>query len=253
MANPPGVPVRAMIAEDEPIMRADLLARLARLWPELQIIAGASDGVEALALFAAHRPDVLFLDIEMPGLSGLEVARRLAGAGHIVFLSAHDTYAIAAFDQGAIDYMLKPYEDDRLARCLQRLRQRLDVQPAPMDQLLRELVTAFRPKEYMRWIKASRGSDIELIMVTDVQYFQSDTKYTSVHTCDREALIRRSIKDLAGELDPARFWQIHRSTIVNVEAIEAITRGLAETRVRLRTSRKQLAVSEAYRHLFRHM
>ncbi len=242
-----------MIAEDEPVMRSDLQARLNRLWPELRITAIAADGVEALALFAVHRPDVLFLDIEMPLLSGIEVARRLSGACHIVFLTAHDAYAIEAFDEGAIDYVLKPYQDDRLARCLQRLRRRLEAQPAPVDQLLRDLLSAVRPKEYMRWIKASRGSDIELIMVSDVQYFQSDTKYTSVHTCDREALIRRPIKDLMTELDPARFWQIHRSTIVNVEAIESISRGLSETRVRLRTTRKQLAVSDAYKHLFRHM
>ncbi len=246
-------PASAMIVEDEPIMRSDLQARLARLWPELRISAGASDGVEALSLFAAHRPDVLFLDIEMPRLSGLEVARRLSGSCHIVFLTAYDSYAIAAFDQGAIDYVLKPYDDERIAISLRRLRQRLNLQPAPMELLLRELVSAVRPKEYIRWIKACRGSDVELIMVANVHYFQSDTKYTSVHTCDREALIRRSIKDLVMELDPGRFWQIHRSTIVNVEAIESITRGLAETRIKLRNSHKQLAVSDAYKHLFRHM
>ena len=245
--------VRAMIAEDEPIMRGDLQARLTRLWPELRIVADAADGIEALSLFAAHRPDVLFLDIEMPLLSGLEVARRLSGSCHIVFLTAYDTYALAAFDQGATDYVLKPYQDDRIALSLQRLRQRLSLQPPPMEALLHELVLAMRPKEYIRWIKACRGSDVELIMVADVHYFQSDMKYTSVHTGGREALIRRSIKDLVTELDPGRFWQIHRSTIVNVEAIEAVTRGLAETRVKLRNNRTQLAVSDAYKHLFRHM
>ena len=245
--------VSAMIAEDEPIMRRDLQARLTGLWPELRLLAVAADGVEALTLFAAHRPDVLFLDIEMPLLSGLEVARRLCGSCHIVFLTAYDSYAISAFEQGAVDYVLKPYDDRRIARSLERLRQRLHAQPDSMQALLRELVVAVRPREYIRWIKASRGSDVELIMVADVHYFQSDMKYTSVCTCDREALIRRSIKDLATELDPARFWQIHRSTIVNVEAIEAVTRGLAETRVRLRGTRKQLAVSDAYKHLFRHM
>ena len=133
-------PVSAMIAEDEPIMRSDLQARLTMLWPELRIVAAAADGVEALALFAAHRPDVLFLDIEMPLLSGLEVARRVCGSCHIMFLTAYDTYAISAFEHGAVDYVLKPYDDRRIARSLERLRQRLHVHHTSMESLLRELV-----------------------------------------------------------------------------------------------------------------
>jgi len=246
-------PPSAVIAEDEPILRADLRSRLAKLWPELRLAGAAANGIEALALYDAHRPDVAFLDIEMPGLNGLEVARQLSGRCHVVFITAYDAHALAAFDQGAVDYVLKPYDDGRLALTLRRLRERLALAPPPLDELMRELALVARPKEYLRWIKASHGANVDLIMVGDVQYFQADAKYTSVYTLSKEALIRRSIKELASELDPNGFWQIHRSTIINVEAIESVSRSLAGVSVKLRSRPTRLAVSESYRHIFKHM
>jgi len=245
--------IRAVIAEDEPVLRSDLQTRLARLWPDLHIVGCAEDGIEALALFDAHRPQILFLDIEMPGLNGLQVAQQLSGQCQIVFITAYDNHAIAAFDAGAVDYVLKPYEDNRLALTLRRVKERLSTAPPLMDELVAQVAAAQRPPDYLRWIKASRGSELDLIMVQNVVCFQAEAKYTTVFTDHREAIIRRSIKDLAAALDPNAFWQIHRATIVNVEAIEAITRGLSGVTVKVRARPTRLRVSEAYRHLFRHM
>jgi DNA-binding LytR/AlgR family response regulator len=244
---------KALIAEDEPILRADLQSRLAVLWPELKIVGAAANGIEALAMFDVHTPTILFLDIEMPGLDGLQVAQQLSGRCHIVFITAYDSHAIAAFDAGAIDYVLKPYDDNRLAVALRRLKARLETAPTSMEELMQQLALSQRPKEYLRWIKASRGNEVDIIMVQDVAYFQAEAKYITVFTERRESIIRRSIKDLAAELDPNSFWQIHRSTIVNVEAIESVTKGIAGTTVKLRRRPTRLPVSEAYRHLFRHM
>ena len=244
---------RALVAEDEPVLRADLQSRLETLWPELKIVGLAANGIEALAMFDVHKPAVLFLDIEMPGLDGLQVAQQLSGRCHIVFITAYDSHAVAAFEAGAIDYVLKPYDNSRLAMALRRVKDRLERAPTSMEDLIQQLALSQKPKEYLRWIKASRGAEVDLIMVQDVAYFQAEAKYTTVFTERREAIIRRSIKELAGELDPNCFWQIHRSTIVNVEAIESVTKGIAGTSVKLRARPTRLPVSEAYRHLFRHM
>jgi DNA-binding LytR/AlgR family response regulator len=245
--------VSAVIAEDEPILRADLRSRLELLWPDLELVGQAENGMEALRLFDDHQPDVLFLDIEMPGVNGLQIAQQLSGKCHIVFITAYDSYAAKAFDQGAIDYVLKPYDNTRLALATQRVKQRLTTVPPPMDDLLREILLATRPKEYLRWIKASRGTEVDLIIVGEVCYFQADMKYTCVYTATRESHIRRSIRELAAELDPSTFWQIHRSTIVNVEAIQSVSRTFSEVSVKLRTRREYLPVSNAYKHLFRQM
>jgi DNA-binding LytR/AlgR family response regulator len=244
---------KALIAEDEPILRADLQARLKILWPELKIVAAAANGVEALAMFDVHQPAILFLDIEMPGLDGLQVAQQLSGRCHIVFTTAYDSHAVAAFDAGAIDYVLKPYDNSRLAMALRRLKARLATAPTSMEELIQQLALNTKPKDYLRWIKASRGSEVDLIMVQEVAYFQAEAKYTTVFTDARESIIRRSIKELASKLDPNSFWQIHRSTIVNVEAIESVTKGIAGVSVKLRRRPTRLPVSEAYRSLFRHM
>ncbi len=245
--------VRALIAEDEPVLRADLQARLKALWPELRISGVAANGIEALAMFDVHQPHVLFLDIEMPGIDGLQVAQQVSGQCHIVFITAYDSHAIAAFEAGAIDYVLKPYDDLRLATALRRLKERLASSPMSVEELIQQLALNARPKEYLRWIKASRGSEVDLIMVQDIAYFQAEDKYTTVFTAGREAAIRRSIKELAGELDPNCFWQIHRSTIVNIEAIESVTKSIAGVSVKLRSRPTRLPVSEAFRHLFKHM
>ena len=204
-------------------------------------------------MFDVHQPHVLFLDIEMPGIDGLQVAQQVSGQCHIVFITAYDSHAIAAFEAGAIDYVLKPYDDLRLATALRRLKERLASSPMSMEELIQQLALNARPKEYLRWIKASRGSEVDLIMVQDIAYFQAEDKYTTVFSAGREAAIRRSIKELASELDPNSFWQIHRSTIVNIEAIESVTKSIAGVSVKLRSRPTRLPVSEAFRHLFKHM
>ncbi len=253
-ASKAGLAVTAVIAEDEPVLREQLRSLLATVWPRLHVAAAASDGVEALAMYDQHRPQVMFLDIQMPGLTGLQVAQQLADRCKIVFLTAYDAYAVAAFEQGAVDYVLKPYDSQRLGVAVRRVQERLADAPPPLADLLRDLSAAARPKPFLTWIKASRGNDVDLIMVGDVCYFRSDTKYTSVFTETREALIRASIKELAADLDPSRFWQIHRSTIVNVEAIASVSRTMAGgTVLRLKSRPERLTVSEPYRRLFKHM
>ncbi len=247
-------PSTALIAEDETVLREELRAHLTALWPELQIVALARNGIEALQLLEAHRPEVAFLDIEMPGLTGLEVARQCEGRCHVVFVTAYDAHAVAAFEQGAIDYVLKPYDTARLASTVRRVRQRLDADPVSLSGMLRELAGAAPPRQHLRWINASVGAEVKLITVDEVCYFQADTKYTRVVTADSETLIRRSLKELQDELDPAYFWPIHRSTIVNANAIAGVSRDFrGHLSVKLKARSEKLPVSDANVHLFRQM
>ena len=246
--------IRAIVAEDEAVLRDELCGHLATLWPDLSIVATASNGVEALGLYDRHSPDIMFLDIQMPGLTGLEVARQIEGSCQIVFVTAYDAYAVDAFDRGAVDYLLKPYEPARLMLALRRIRQRLENHRPPPAAVA--AVESARPQErqYLRWINASRGNGVQLITVDEICYFQADAKYTRVVTAAGEALIRRSLKDLSDHLDPARFWQVHRSTIVNVDAIAGVTRNLAgAVQVKLKQRLERLDVSDAHKHLFRQM
>jgi DNA-binding LytR/AlgR family response regulator len=244
----------ALIAEDEAVLREELRAHLAPLWPELRIVGEASNGLEALQLLNRLTPDILFLDIEMPGMTGLEVARQVAGRCHVVFVTAYNAHAVAAFEQGAVDYVLKPYAVQRLALAVSRLRQRIGTDPATLDNLLRELARVVPARNYLRWINASRGQEVGLITVDEVLYFQADTKYTRVVTADGEALIRRPLKELQEELDPACFWPIHRSTIVNANAIAGVTRDFrGRVLVKLKARADRLVVSEAHTHLFKMM
>ena len=261
----------ALIADDEPLLRAQLRARLAALWPEIDDIDEASNGLEALdACTSGRAPDVCFLDIHMPGLSGLEVARRLRAraredgvrAPHLVFVTAYDAYAIEAFAHGAIDYLLKPFEPERLAETIERLKERV-AQPAAEGSdeadVLAQLADRLArlgpsPRQPLQWIKASIGSTVRLIPVEDVLYFHADDKYTRVITVDGEALIRKPIKELVAELDGTRFWQIHRATIVNTRSIAGVVRGLKDSAdLKLKNRPETLIVSRAYLHLFRQM
>ncbi|MGE5089896.1 MAG: LytR/AlgR family response regulator transcription factor [Candidatus Levyibacteriota bacterium] len=244
----------AVLAEDEAVLREELHAKLMRVWPELRIVGEASNGIEALQLLKEHAPDVVFLDVEMPRLTGLEVARQVQGLCHVVFVTAYDAHAVAAFEQGAVDYVLKPFDIARLALAVRRIEQRLGAAPPDLDALLREIAAGRPQRSYLRWINASQGSSVRLIMVDDVCYFQADTGYTSVVTVDGSALIRRSLKDLQEQLDPAMFWAIHRSTIVNANAISGVTRDFrGHVSVRLKARAEKLAVSDAHAHLFRQM
>jgi DNA-binding LytR/AlgR family response regulator len=245
---------RAVIAEDEPVLRSELRRMLGDLWPDLTILAEAEDGFQALTALDEHRPDVLFLDIQMPGMTGLEVARKANRRCHIAFVTAYDQYAVAAFEEGAVDYVMKPVTMPRLTTTVARLKQKLASPPADLDGLLRSLSEAMNRREYLRWITASQGNDLRLITVEEICYLRSDNKYTVVVTADRESLIRRPIRELADELDPKVFWQIHRGTLVNVTAIAGVSRDLSgKLRVRLKARSETLPVSEPYNQLFKSM
>jgi DNA-binding LytR/AlgR family response regulator len=270
---------RAVLADDERLMREQLRARLAEAWPELELVAEARNGVEAVALVAEHRPDIVFLDIRMPGLTGVEAAKQIAqmeiGADEllpeIVFITAYDQYAVEAFEQGVADYVLKPAERERLAVTVARLKKRLAARasgdadatadasppPQPLQQLLHQLTAKMNPggaPQYLQWIQASVGQAIQMIPVDEVLFFISDEKYTRVQTANLEALIRKPIKELVDELDPKQFWQIHRSTLVNVKAIAGVTRDFRGRQiVAVKGHKEQLEVSRSYLGLFKGM
>ena len=246
----------ALIAEDEPLMRERLKEKLAEVWPELAVVAEASDGDEALALVDIHEPRIAFLDIRMPGRTGLEVAAAIGGDCHVVFITAYDQYAIAAFDAGAVDYLLKPVETERLAQTVERVKAKLASAPADLSPIVAELRArgGGGTPARLKWIKAAVGKQIKLIPVDEVVYFQSDMKYTRVVLAQSEALIRTPLKDLLAELDPDRFWQIHRSTIVNVAALSGVLREDAERQFALFKSRPdKLPISRQFTHLFKQM
>ena len=245
---------KVLIAEDEPLMRERLLSMLATAWPDARIVQVAENGNDAWDGFLEHEPDVVFLDIRMPGLSGLEVAARIGKRAHVVFVTAYDQYAVDAFDAGAVDYLLKPVEAQRLARALERIRARLAAPPADLGDLLRHLKASLplAEPEKIKLIKATIGKQIRLIDVNDVLFFQSDTKYTRVVMADTEALVKIPLKDLLGGLDGDRFWQIHRGTVVNVKAVAAVERVDAERlEVIVRGCAEKLPVSRTFAHLFR--
>lgn len=245
----------ALIAEDEATLADELAETLGTLWPELSICAVAANGPEAVRLFEEHAPDVLFLDIEMPGLSGLEVARRASRRSHVVFVTAYDKYAVAAFERGAVDYVMKPVDTARLADTVMRLKERLHTAPANLEDILKALAERVAPaRDYIRWVTASQGRDLRLITTDDICYFQADNKCTMVVTATQESLIYRTIRELAEALDPSTFWQIHRGTIINVRHISGLTRDYrGRLRVRLRERKETLPVSAPYAHLFRQM
>ena len=248
--------VNAVIADDEPLLRAQLRARLARLWPELAIVHEMENGRDVERVLDQHAPALFFLDIHMPGVNGLDAARAIGARAHVVFVTAFDQYAVQAFERGAIDYLLKPFNEERLALAVERLRERIAGRPPRIEELVDSLAARFSPpaSKHLRWIKASVGSHVRLIPVEEVLFFQSDEKYTRVVTAEAESLIRKPIRELLDELDPARFWQVHRATIVNVDAIASVRRGLKDqAEISLRDCAETLVVSRAFTHLFKQM
>ena len=277
---------RAVIADDERLMREQLRARLAEVWPQMQIVAEAKNGIEAVALVQEHRPDIVFLDIRMPGLTGVEAARQIAQLAppessqdgsdddlvpEIVFITAYDQYAVEAFEQGVADYVLKPAERDRLQLTVERIQKRLaardsgadaaDAADAPagphLQQLLHQLSARLNPgsaPQYLQWIQATVGQAIQMVPVDEVLFFISDEKYTRVQTAQVEALIRKPIKELVDELDPRLFWQIHRSTLVAVKSIAGVTRDFRGRQiVAVKGHNQKLEVSRSYTGLFKGM
>jgi DNA-binding LytR/AlgR family response regulator len=281
--------LRALIADDERLMREQLRARLAEVWPELEIVAEAKNGLEAVALTEQHHPDIVFLDIRMPGLTGVEAARQIAQLPtfddatnqswpgcEIVFITAYDQYAVEAFEQGVVDYVLKPAERDRLTVTVSRIRSRMAARRAAseaagapgsatnvlpthtpqMQQLLQTLSRQLNPQAppKLQWIQATVGQNIQMIPVEEVLFFISDEKYTRVQTATVEALIRKPIKELLDELDMNLFWQIHRSTLVNTKAIAGVSRDMRGRQlVAVRGHNEKLEVSRSFAGLFKGM
>ena len=255
--------VKCVVAEDEALLRDELVKLLLEAWPGLDIVAVCEDGGSALEAIEIHRPEVAFLDIRMPGLSGLEVASSLLAAGlgtEVVFVTAYDQYALDAFDRGAVDYLLKPVARERLNATVARVRERLargSVDSARLAELLArlQLVSPPAPRaQPLVWLTASRGNETRLILVDDVAYFQSDAKYTVVMTADGESLLRKPIRDLLEVLDPTMFKQVHRSTIVNLRAVAGVARDESgRGTIRLRNRPETLTVSQSFMNLFRNM
>ncbi|HZZ92028.1 MAG TPA: LytTR family DNA-binding domain-containing protein [Usitatibacter sp.] len=251
----------AIVAEDEALLRQELVSQLRAAWPELTLAAECDDGASALEAIEAHQPDVAFLDIRMPGLTGLEVA---AAAGEVsprtqvVFVTAYNQHAIEAFERGAVDYLLKPIAPDRLAATIKRVKARMESGDAGAGSRVADELRATMPAQAanppLQWITASAGRETRLILVEDVVYFQADNKYTVVMTAEGESLIRRPIRELLDVLDPNLFKQIHRSTVVNMRAIAGITRDEAgRGTIRLRNRPETLGVSLTFMPLFRNM
>ena len=246
----------AVIAEDEPILRAQLEAKLRKLWPDLQIAASVEDGAAALEALEDHHPDLMFLDIQMPEMTGVEVARHVGNRSHVVFVTAYDQYAIQAFETGAVDYVLKPATDERLALTIERLKGKLASPPVDMNAILSKLSDQLHggKRERLQWIKATVGQTLKLIPVDDVLFFQSDEKYTRVVLAEGEALIKTPIRELLDGLDPEVFWQIHRSTLVNARFIAGVTRDFrGQAHVKMKGKDEELVVSRIYSHLFKQM
>src|ERR671912_621149 len=255
----------ALIADDEPLLRGALRRQLAIVWPELEIVSEARNGREAVRMFEELHPDICFLDVHMPGLSGVDAAKHIGRRAHLVFVTAYDHYAVQAFAQGALDYLLKPVEQARLAETVTRLRERLQSsRPAiNTEQLLRQLTAQLATlqrgavkKEALRWIRAQAGKTLRLIAIDDVDYLRSDAKYTIVAWRDggkpAEAVVRTPLKELLEQLDAEQFAQVHRSVVVNLRAISHVKRHDGETgEIHLKGRDDVLPVSRNYLHLFR--
>jgi DNA-binding LytR/AlgR family response regulator len=248
---------RALIADDEIHLAEHLRARLAELWPELEVLALAANGIEALRAIDEDEPDVAFLDIRMPGLTGIELARRVDTRTHVVFVTAFDQYAVEAFDREVVDYLLKPVTDERLAKCVERLKRKLAAaeHPPGLDEVFAKLSRALPGSTgRLRWVRALKGEVVCQIAVDEVLYFQASDKYTCVVTREGESLIRLPLSELALQLDADIFWQVHRGTIVNMNEVTSTRRDMGgRVFVKLKDGRTELPVSRAYAHRFKQM
>lgn len=246
--------MKALIADDEKHLADDLQRRLRRLWPALEIVAVVHDGPAAAAALAEIKPDIAFLDIRMPGQSGLEAALAAPAHCRVVFVTAYDDHAVQAFEQAAVDYLLKPVSDERLARCVERLKQHSGTAPDELLARLQHLLATPTSPEPLRWLRAQVGQSVRLVAVEDVCYLQSADKYTLLLSRDAELLLRTPLKELIGQLDPHQFWQVHRSTVVNARQIVAAHHEiLGKISLSLRDRPERIAVSRSYAHLFRQM
>lgn len=250
----------AVLIEDEALPRQRLREGLAELWPQLQLTGEAEDGDSGLTLVLQQRPDIVFVDIRLPGLDGLALAQRIKGLAHIVFVTAYDAHALAAFEQGAVDYLLKPLSNERLRETVQRLQQRLQLPPTELARWLQQwsppqiaAPAAAAAAVPLRWLQASQGERLHLVMVADVSHFRSDSKYTCAVTREGEFLLRLSLRELLGQLDPEQFWQIHRATVVNLAQVARVERRLGGMEVLLKDGTTRLPVSQSFQTRFKPM
>jgi DNA-binding LytR/AlgR family response regulator len=244
----------AIIAEDEPLLRAEIRETLRLLWPELRICAEAGDGQQAVEALEQFGPNILFLDIHMPGLNGIEVARQASGRAHVVFITAYDNYAVDAFKDGALDYIVKPISPERMKVTVERLRDRLREPPADLTGLVDMLKSAVGGESrYLKWLTVPHGSELRVLAVSEILYLRADNKYTTVNTRSSSFLLNSSLKEMQGKLDPNVFWQIHRGVVVNVSAIDTIYRSFRGTlELKLKDRNELLPVSAPHAHLFKH-
>ncbi len=246
--------MKAVIADDEQHLAADLQRRLATLWPELEIVAVLHDGIAAEQALKEYKPDIAFLDIRMPGQSGLDAARAVGSDCRLVFVTAFDDHAVQAFEQAAVDYLLKPVSDERLLRCVERLKQRGMFTQDVLLARLQQLLAAPAKPEPLRWLRIQVGQNVRMVAVEEVCYFQSADKYTTVLTRDAELLLRTPLKDLVMQLDPDEFWQVHRGTLVKAKQVVSAHHDLlGKVTLTLRDRPEKVAVSRSYAHLFRQM
>jgi len=244
----------AVIAEDEPLLREEIRSTLTELWPELTICAEAADGLQAIEALDNFQPNILFLDIQMPGRNGLEVARHASGKAHVVFVTAYDAYAVQAFEEGALDYVLKPISPERMMLTVQRLQERMREPPADLSHLADLLKTIVKPEaQYLKWLTVPHASELRVVAVSEILYLQADNKYTTIATRSSSFLLNSSLKEMQSKLDPAVFWQIHRSTVVNISAIDTIYRSFrGALEIKLKDRSELLPVSAAHAHRFKH-
>ncbi len=246
-------PPTAIIAEDEPLLRQEIRDTVLAAWPELKVTAEVGDGTRACEALETLSPDVMFLDIQMPGMSGLDVARRASGRAHVVFITAFDAYAVTAFEQGAVDYLMKPISTERVKLTADRLRARLRETPADLTGLMDQLRVALgRGPHYLQWITVPRGQELQVLAVADILYLRADNKYTTAATSGSEHLLYSSLKEMRDKLDPSVFWQIHRGCIINVSAIDTIYRSFrGKLEIKLKGRREVLPVSASHAHQFK--
>ena len=244
----------AVIAEDEPLLRQEIRSTLTEVWPELTLCAEAADGLQAIEALETFKPEILFLDIQMPGRNGLEVARHASGKAHVVFITAYDAYAVQAFEEGALDYVLKPISAERLKSTVERLKVRLREPPADLSHLADLLKTMIKPEvQYLKWLTVPHASELRVVAVSEILYLKADNKYTTIATRSSTFLLTSSLKEMQTKLDPAVFWQIHRSTVVNISAIDTIYRSFrGALEIKLKDRSELLPVSAAHAHLFKH-
>lgn len=253
-------PIRAIIADYDESLIGELESLLARVWPDLVICGRATSGPEALELIEKHKPQLAFLEVRIPGTCGMQVARKIGESCRVVFITAYDHYAVNAFESGAVDYLVKPVTEERLKKAIERVRKQLEASPVPASevaQAVSDLITklhATEKKEFLQWIRVQHRDSLRLIPVEEVCFFEADDKYTRVVTKDGESLIKKPIKDLVLELDPNKYWRIHRGTIVNVSQIDKVSRSLTgRGTIRLKDRPETLLVSRSYLHMFKQM